>query len=68
MMFVMFCLIATKGKGPVSKTPTSSCAVAGNGNSSTAGLDLLSDEIVSEQLTRYIIFYPQKNLFHSFSF
>ncbi|CAN6572732.1 unnamed protein product [Malus baccata var. baccata] len=55
--------------GPVSKTRTNCCAVPGNGNNKMAGVDLLSDEIVSEQLTRNIQFFglePQQKVTASY--
>ncbi|CAN6572733.1 unnamed protein product [Malus baccata var. baccata] len=57
------------GIGPVSKTRTNCCAVPGNGNNKMAGVDLLSDEIVSEQLTRNIQFFglePQQKVTASY--
>ncbi|XP_009370075.2 tRNA threonylcarbamoyladenosine dehydratase isoform X1 [Pyrus x bretschneideri] len=54
---------------PVSKTRTNCCAVPGNGNNKMAGVDLLSDEIVSEQLTRNIQFFglePQQKVTASY--
>lgn len=60
MIFVfsfVFCfyifLIDINGKGLASETPTNCGTVTGSGNRKFAGVDLLSDEIVSEQLTRY---------------
>lgn len=49
--FVLFTDI--NGKGLASETPTNCGTVTGSGNRKFAGVDLLSDEIVSEQLTRY---------------
>ncbi|KAB2612348.1 hypothetical protein D8674_034664 [Pyrus ussuriensis x Pyrus communis] len=57
------------GIEPVSKTRTNCCAVPGNGNNKMAGVDLLSDEIVSEQLTRNIQFFglePQQKVTASY--
>ncbi|RXH90604.1 hypothetical protein DVH24_035368 [Malus domestica] len=57
------------GIGPVSKTRTNCCAVSGNGNNKMTGVDLLSDEIVSEQLTRNIQFFglePQQKVTSSY--
>ncbi|CAN6700286.1 unnamed protein product [Malus baccata var. baccata] len=57
------------GIGPVSKTRTNCCAVSGNGNNKMTGVDLLSDEIVSEQLTRNIQFFglePQQKVTASY--
>ncbi|XP_021600052.1 tRNA threonylcarbamoyladenosine dehydratase isoform X1 [Manihot esculenta] len=45
------------GKELVPEMSSRSCAVAGDGNSGTSCPDLLTDEIVSEQLTRNIQFF-----------
>ncbi|KAL6219449.1 hypothetical protein ACLB2K_007208 [Fragaria x ananassa] len=50
-------MIDIKGNGLASETPTNCSAVTGSGNSKLAGVDLLNDEIVSEQLTRNIQFF-----------
>ncbi|XP_004288591.1 PREDICTED: tRNA threonylcarbamoyladenosine dehydratase [Fragaria vesca subsp. vesca] len=50
-------MLDIKGNGLASETPTNCSAVTGSGNSKLAGVDLLNDEIVSEQLTRNIQFF-----------
>ncbi|XP_062006475.1 tRNA threonylcarbamoyladenosine dehydratase 2 isoform X2 [Rosa rugosa] len=57
------------GKGLASETPTNCSAVTGSGNSKLAGVDLLNDEIVCEQLTRNIQFFglePQQKVTASY--
>lgn len=55
MIFVFSFVLFTdiNGKGLASETPRNCGTVTGSGNRKFAGVDLLSDEIVSEQLTRY---------------
>lgn len=50
-------MIDINGKGLASETPRNCGTVTGSGNRKFAGVDLLSDEIVSEQLTRNIQFF-----------